>query len=251
MATIQTALSSGQLILSHPEHGSLQVPLVSKDDLTVVPVQVWDDHCHGLSEGPVVSEWLTRVLGLYKGSPIRMVRFSDTSENRTSREVGPKYTHTGETMPYTHFADAFPMLVASRESLVALNDALREKGETQVLMDRFRPNIVFDECGGAFRELYDCSMTCDKYTVAVRKPCERCPIVRVDQQTGEFTSLREPLPTLIALNPFRADWERLSAAEKERCPRTMRQKAPYFGGNALLIRGGGEVAVGDELVLTE
>ena len=93
------------------------------------------------------------------------------------------------------FADGYPMLIAGTASLSALNDWLAEAGEEPVPMTRFRPNLEFsgaepwaeDDWLGRRLRIGD---------VAVRavKPCDRCLVTTIDQDTGEKG--RQPLGIL-------------------------------------------------------
>ena len=89
------------------------------------------------------------------------------------------------------FADAFPFLLLSQESLAALNERLARP----VPMNRFRPNLVV--AGGA-PHVED---TLRRFRIGdleleVVKPCDRCVLTTTDQSTAERGP--EPLRTLAA-----------------------------------------------------
>lgn len=119
--------------------------------------------------------------------PARLAWLADTS-------VRPIETHAlpGDRVS---FADGFPLALANAASLDAVNDWLLEAGEEPVPMTRFRPNVVItgarpwaedDWLGGRLR-LGD-------VTFRVAKPCLRCVVTTVDQETGEVG--RQPLRAL-------------------------------------------------------
>lgn len=93
------------------------------------------------------------------------------------------------------FADGYPILLASTASLDAVNDWLAEAGDDTVPIHRFRPNLVLggapawaeDDWSGRRLRIGD-----NGYRVA--KPCERCRVTTIDQETGETG--RQPLHVL-------------------------------------------------------
>ena len=112
------------------------------------------------------------------------------------------------------FADGFPLMLLSKESMDSLNERLVDK----VIMDQFRPNIVVSGCP-AFDEdtWYDVWIGDAKFTNV--KPCKRwlfrvsqtfgvfpkfslacgstrCTMVTVDPRTGKRHPKLEPLKTL-------------------------------------------------------
>ena len=188
-------------------------------------VTVWKDTFEALDEGDHAAQWFTQALGV----PVRLVRFAQDVTRLASR----KWTND-EDVP-TQFADGFPLLVTSEASLAELNARLAAKGVPPVPMSRFRPNIVVDG-GEAFDEDFIDTLTIEsasggeEIVLRFAKPCARCPITTIDQQTGEHNAQwpAEPLDTLAA---FRAD------------PRV--DGGLTFGQNAMVVTGAGaRVAVG-------
>ncbi|MBY5992386.1 MOSC domain-containing protein [Ferrimonas balearica] len=223
LATIATALSDHSLTLSRADAPPLVLPLV-RDLTELTPVTVWNSQLAAYDEGAEASLWLTERLGAFRGAPLRLVRFNRAQ----SRPIKAKYLESGE-QAHTEFADGFPYLVASRESLAELNRALAAKGSTPVGMERFRANIVVDRLDGPFSELQDHRLSGSGFELGIRKPCERCPVTTVDQTTGQRPDPKEPLATLMTLNP-------------------LAKKGAFFGGNAVLLAGeGSAIAVGDTL----
>ena len=89
------------------------------------------------------------------------------------------------------FADAYPILMISRESLVELNRRLPEP----IPMARFRPNVVIE---GVAAHAEDAMTRFRAGAIVLRgiKHCDRCPITTTDQQTGARDPRQEPLRTL-------------------------------------------------------
>lgn len=98
---------------------------------TPVSAQIWGDVVEAVELSRYVSEWFTTYLSRERPGRYRLVRMRAGYQRKVSQ---------GEAV--TGFADAFPFLVTSRESLGELN---RRMGGTPVGMDRFRPNIVISD----------------------------------------------------------------------------------------------------------
>lgn len=103
-----------------------------------------------------------------------------------SRFINRKYAP--ENSPVS-FADAFPLLLISQMSLEDLNGRLTES----VPMNRFRPNLVIDGTS-AFEEDTWRSLQIGSVSFRVAKPCARCTVPTVNQDTGEAG--KEPIRTL-------------------------------------------------------
>ena len=180
MALIKTTLSADKLKLSRPDLGSVEIALHNqgRKDCTV---KVWQDYCQAYDQGEQAADFLAAALDL----PLRLVRMKEDFR----RPVDSKYALSVENI--VGFADGFPLLVISDESLEELN----EKLEYPLPMNRFRPNITI--CGGepfAEDNWEQLSIGADNVRIALRKPCARCPVTTVDQETAETS--REPLRTL-------------------------------------------------------
>ncbi len=224
MATIRVTVEEDKLILEHDKAAPLVI------DTSVVPndrseVRIWKDRAPAFDEGDEASRWLTSVLGRWRGKDLRLVRFPQDYR----RPVAKTYLK-GEDA-HTAFADGYPFLVTAEESLALLNERLVQNGAGPVNMARFRPNIVISGLQ-PFEEnnLDTLTETNGRYRLGIRKPCKRCRITTVDQDTAEITEPKEPLRTLTQLNPF----PHLTGA--------------FFGQNATLLSGyGTPISVGDRL----
>ncbi|PMR75549.1 MOSC domain-containing protein [Billgrantia endophytica] len=224
MAQVEVKLDDERLILEHPHADPLTIEL-ARNDQARMTAHVWDDHCTALDEGADASRWLGSVMGGWRGSDLRLVRFAP--EQR--RPVEPYYQQ-GE-QAHTAFADGYPFLVASESSLAALNEVLQCKGGDAIPMNRFRPNVVFEGAEAfAEDEWQELLSTEGRYRLGLRKPCQRCKITTVDQRTGNIASPGEPLQTLVEMKTRPG------------------LKGAYFGQNATLLSGEGlTIQVGDAL----
>ena len=225
MARIAVRLESDRLLLEHPDVEPLSIELAGSDQPSLT-VYVWEDACRALDEGPEAASWLTGVLGDWKGSGLRLVRFAPDER----RAVEPFYQQ-GEDA-HTAFADGYPFLIASQASLTALNQVLEGKGLAPLPMNRFRPNIVVEGAAPFAEDGWNELASAEgSYRFGIRKPCQRCKITTVDQSSGSIAIPGEPLKTLIEMRtqPFRP--------------------GAYFGQNATLLEGRDQfIVVGDSLV---
>jgi hypothetical protein len=215
LTTISTAITDGRLELSAAGHPALVVD--PRAGGAAHPVQVWDDHCSGLDVGDQAASWLARVLG----ARFRLLRMND----EVPRLVDPGYA--GARPQPVSFADAYPVLLASRESLAELNQRL----PAPIPMNRFRPNVVIEGVA-AFAE--DAMVAFRSGAVALRgvKHCTRCINTTTDQFDGKRDAGSEPLKTL---KTYRYD-------------KVLRGVA--FGQNCVVAEGVGEMlAVGAPLSL--
>jgi uncharacterized protein len=194
MALIETLLSSHELILSSPNHGSVSIPLQPQ---SITPgagsrtVTVWNSTVTAEDCGDESAEWLTRFLGL----PLRLVRMGTAFH----RPVKPSKARPGDMVT---FADAYPLLLISEASLDNLNDRLVARHEEALPMDRFRPNLVVTGCASYAEDDW---LKIDIGGVVFRNagPCARCPVTTIDQ----FTAVRgkEPLRTFATYRRDRDD----------------------------------------------
>ena len=226
MTTIETDIDSDSLILTSNNQKTLKIPLDSSSSKKVRAV-VWDDLCDAFDEGDEASRWLTEVLGTFRGSELRLVRFDQKGE----RPVPKKYLHGVHAE--SAFSDQFPYLITSWESLSSLNNGLSENDSFEVSMNRFRPNIVVKGLPNV-EMMTSSNLVCEKsgYQFGLRKPCKRCKITTIDQETGAIENPKEPLATLAMLK----------FSEEE--------NGAFFGQNAILLSEHAVLGVGDLLEIS-
>lgn len=117
----------------------------------------------------------------------------------TIRQVDLTYGREGDRVG---FADAYPVLVASLDSLADLNARL----ETPVGIDRFRANVVV-EGAAAWAEEEGAYAEIGAVSFRTPKRCDRCVVITTDQRTGDVG--KEPLRTLAT---FRRDGNKVHFA---------------------------------------
>ena len=143
-----------------------------------INVTIWDDTCTGQLVSEDADKWFTEILGI----DCRLVYMPD----ETVRSTDPKYTSTDSI---TSFSDAYPFLIIGQASLDDLNDRLPQP----LLIDRFRPNIVFTG-GKPYQEDTMDTLVINNITFNGVKLCARCNVITIDQSNAVQT--KEPLKTL-------------------------------------------------------
>jgi uncharacterized protein YcbX len=203
LARIVPEVTPHALVLNAPGLPALWVPLGMTGARTAV--RVWDDHVVGIDQGSEAEEWLTRAVG----EPVRLVRAAPDM----GRVANPNFA--GATPAPIGFPDGYPILVCNEASLEDLNTRLPQP----IPMERFRPNIVLTGLHPWAEDRIE-RLDIGSVTLRLVKPCTRCTIPSIDQQSG--TPSTDPTP---ALKKFRFSKALLGV---------------MFGENAVIARGVGE-----------
>jgi len=204
MALIRTEIDAVSLSVTAPGMEPLTVPLDGSalSDASEL-VGVWSDTVLARAEGRRTHDWFSRFLK----QPCRLLKVDAQARRSASekdwvagwRDAHPDLAGSFAGEHIFGFADGYPLLVANQASLDALNARLAAQGKPPVPMNRFRPNIVLqDDDWQAFDEDHTVTVQAGSATLALVKPCTRCPIPNIDQRTGEPGA--EPGPTLAALH---------------------------------------------------
>jgi uncharacterized protein YcbX len=178
LALVTPTLQNGSITLSAPNFDSLQFPI--KTSGFTFPVQIWKSNgVQAVDQGDETAEWFSNWLD----TPVRLVHIADGYKRKVSMEYAINDDdHTG-------FADGYPILILSEESLQDLNGKL----DSQIPMNRFRPNLVIKGCK-PFEEDSWKRIRIGDVELALVKPCARCEVTTIDKETLERS--KEPLKTL-------------------------------------------------------
>ncbi len=202
LARIVPEVTPSALVLKAPGLPALSVPLAAGGARTAV--KVWDDACVGIDQGSEAREWVSRAVG----ETVRLIRVAPDM----GRVANPAFA--GATPAPLGFPDGYPVLVCNEASLEDLNERLPER----IPMERFRPNIVLRGLPAWAEDRID-TLSLGPVTLRLVKPCTRCTIPSIDQQSGERST--DPTP---ALKQFRFS-------------RALR--GVMFGENAVIVGGSG------------
>ncbi len=206
MALIETAVE-GETLTLRRGGDTIAIPVPSGGARERL-VRVWEDHARARDAGDEAADWLSGRLG----SDCRLFYMPEDSV----RLVDGLYARNGESVS---FADGFPVLLVSRASLDDLNRRL----PLPVPMNRFRPNLVISGCRPFAEDDWQ-RIRIGDMEFDVAKPCSRCAIPSIIQETGE----RDP-----HLNRTLAAYRRFNGKI-------------YFGQN-LLYQKGGRLSLGDKV----
>jgi uncharacterized protein YcbX len=193
LALIDARLSGNTLLLSAEGGVGISVGTASDPAAPSRTVSIWKSE--GLKAedcGAATSAWLTDFLR----QPCHLVRIG----REFARPVLKSAAHPGDLVS---FADAEPFLAIGEASLAELNNRIQENGDEPVPMNRFRPNIVVDDCD-AFAEDGWARVRIGSVIFRNGGLCARCIITTTDQLTGARSG-KEPLKTLATFRRDRAD----------------------------------------------
>ena len=145
LALIETGLAADSLILRARGLKELRVPWqLPKNGSAEKTVTIWRDTVQAADAGEGAASWFTRALG----QPARLVRRGPAYARFLPEARIPTHVRAAVERVPVSFADAFPALVISEESLADLNHRL----DDPLPMDRFRPNLVLRGCAAPYAE---------------------------------------------------------------------------------------------------
>jgi uncharacterized protein len=205
------------LHLTSPDQDDLDVEFPSGDEL--LPTTVWKNPVAAAPAAAEASAWFSKLIQ----RPVTLVYLDDP----TRRRVNPEHSRPEDRVT---FADGYPLLLTTRDSLGALNDLIatgRNAHEGPVPMMRFRPNVVV-EGAPAWAEDNWRVVRIGDVTFRNARGCARCVLTTVDPTTA--TKGREPLWTLAK----HRNWD----------------GGVWFGIN-LIPDGPGSISVGDDVEIIE
>jgi uncharacterized protein YcbX len=143
-------------------------------------VDVWNDTSKAADQGDEVADWFSTFLR----TRCRLVQIGDSFQRKAkvSRDLTTDVS----------FADHYPLVITTQESLDYLNDRLAEP----LFMSQMRPNVVL--AGGTAFEEYEWSTINIGQTELIKvEDCERCALTLINQENG--TQGKEPLHILSSM----------------------------------------------------
>jgi uncharacterized protein YcbX len=179
LCLVATAFDAERLLVSTPGRATLELPRQAPPEASWQRRQyrVWDDVGSAL-EHAAGSRWFSELLN----DDVSLLYMPDSER----RGVNPKRARPGDIVS---FADGYPLLLMSEESLGDLNRRLAQPLE----MRRFRPNLLISG-GEPYAEDGFARFRVGELSFRGVKRCERCVVTTIDPETGEQS--KEPLRTL-------------------------------------------------------
>ena len=178
LARVAIRLQDGWIGLSASGMSEVFVPPGSEAAGERDRVEVWGSDVEAVDVGAEGAAWISELLGLNA----RIVHLPEPE----ARTVEAR--RNGEPVRVA-FADRYPFLLVSEESMDDLNARL----DRPLPIDRFRANLVV-RGGGPFAEDRWERLKIGGIGFRVARLCARCVVTTVDQRTGQTG--REPLRTL-------------------------------------------------------
>lgn len=183
LVLVTPEFAAGGLLVRAPDIEPLLV--ATPDGAECYRVRIFASEVTACPAAPAAHAWFSAVIG----EPVRLVYLHDPAQRRPN----PGYSRPADRVS---FADGYPLLLATEESLHALNDLIAggpRAAEGPVPMIRFRPNLVV---AGAAPWAEDGWRVLRIGTAQVRavKACDRCVITTIDPTTAQTG--KEPLSSL-------------------------------------------------------
>jgi len=173
----------GELMIDHEWHSGIPRELVRN--------YVHGKPVNGLRTADDADEWFSEYLNM--PASLSAINTYDY------RWINQRYYHEDATNAVA-FADAFPFLLTSTASLDAFNRSMVEDLDAPAIpMNRFRPNVVVSGEGlEPYEEDYWRRVRIGQMVAYIVRPCKRCAIPYVDQDTAQSTGNKTVGRTLAA-----------------------------------------------------
>ncbi|MBZ5741337.1 MOSC domain-containing protein [Nocardioides mangrovi] len=183
LVLVHPEITDGGLRITAPDLPALEVP--TPDPARQVPVAIWSSTLTAAAAGAEADAWISKALGV----AARLVHLDDP----TRRPTSPAFSEPGDLVS---FADGYPVLLTTEESLAALNDvvlASADTGRDPLPMTRFRPNVVVSGVEPWAEDDWRRIRIGDAVFRAV-KGCARCVLTTIDPDSA--VREKEPIRSL-------------------------------------------------------
>lgn len=183
MATLGTKINNNSISVFEKSNSTneIQIPLIFKSERSI-SASIWESRVDSMVAAQCYNDWFSN----YLEKTVRLVRMNNEKMRSRKLSVAPYMTDMS-------YADGYPFLILSRASVAQLNAELMEFGESSVDIRQFRANLIVDECQ-PFEEDKLKSFRVGDCHFNMIKPCARCQVITVDQDTGQPS--KQPLKHL-------------------------------------------------------
>lgn len=169
LATVDVVVVGDDVEVSVAAGSSVRLPAQGQGPVRQVPV--WSRSRPGSDVGGEAAAWFSDILG----HPVRVLADAGEQGAPGAGEIA--------------FADGYPLLIATRESLDDFNSRL----DVSLPMARFRPNLVLEGASPWAEDDWQ-ALSVSGLEIQLPKPCARCVVINTDQITGAVAPA--PLRTL-------------------------------------------------------
>ncbi len=216
LALVHTHIEGTTLSLSAPGMSDIFFDMRSDPAAQETSVTLHKDTCIGLAMDPSINQWFSSFLNM----ECQLNRYS------TAKPRIKESSYLGTSIPVS-YADGYPFLVVSEQSLNFLNTKLT----APLTMMRFRPNIVVTgACMPHDEDLWNEVLIGRDTVISAASRSPRCVMITVDPSTGAIDKNSEPMRTLAT---YRRDGEGV-----------------LFGRNFVPITTNGSIKLDDAVVIT-
>jgi uncharacterized protein YcbX len=210
LATLSTSINESTLKVTSKEekNNHLEFNVLEINKSSSEEVSVWKSKVQSHVFESKVNEWFSTFLK----DDIRLVKQVELG-NRSRWVKGKKIGMS--------YADGYPFLVLSKESVNDLSKRMNEN----VDLRQFRANIILDDCEAYYEDTVG-KFSSKEAVFKMIKPCKRCPVIDIHQDTGESRQ-----KVVKSLNEYRRELNSV-----------------IFGMNAALVKEG-VINVGEKLIV--
>lgn len=230
MALIKPQLVDDALRLTWNYQDPISLP-PDHDHGLEIPVKVWEHEGYAVDQGGRISEWLSGHLDL----PVRLVKAAGSFNRKARQNYAPNKNPL-------RFQDGYPIHWFPIESVEELSDIAGQ----EIPWRSFRPQVVMEGMPPQYEhKILSGEIAGIPYSDP--KPCERCPMTLVDQETGrvrELTTVTAPGGRTLTVQ------EPLFSLSRYKKWRNIHGEVKVLFGENMLPLGMGRVTLGDELVVT-
>lgn len=160
------SIEENDLIISHRQSAkSLRIEEAHNPERVTTRVKIWRDVLSARNIGKKINQQISKLLDIECSLVFMGLQDRRPIDNLDNAEVS--------------FADAYPYLITNTASL----DALSKAHGSEIIMNRFRPNIVI-ESDTPWQEDTWKLISIEGVSFEIIKPCARCQVPGIDQITG-------------------------------------------------------------------
>lgn len=210
LAVTATPGDDGGIVLTGAGREPLPVPAPTGGPYVPVDISRFP---RAVDAGDAAARWFSSHLG----ADVRLIWQDDPTARTMSTE------HGGSGEEVLSLADTGPLLLTSTRSLEQLNDWI---GDKQMVMERFRPNVVVEGADEPFTEDDWARIRLGDVPFRFAEHCDRCMVTTIDPDSLRHG--KEPIRTL--------------AQHRKWAGKT------WFGVRIIPL-GGGTITLGDEVAV--